>query len=166
MAVSIHCSDNKVLKTRSYLEQKEQIWPKEGKHILAQYDDTYIVVYQAFCPEIAEYAVKNQKLVSYLYLILKGYSLSLSPLPSLVCRFGGPAFSYSRMSWIKTNFLWMMYRCGWASKKNQERVLAVWITREGFHEILSHAATCMTILLYKQRAYMYLNPYKSVLLYF
>ena len=33
----------------------------------------------------------------------------------------------------------MMHRCGWASKKNQERVLAVRITREGFDTILSKA---------------------------
>jgi len=25
----------------------------------------------------------------------------------------------NRMTWIKPNFLWMMYRSGWASKKNQ-----------------------------------------------
>ena len=50
-------------------------------------------------------------------------------------------FSFERMSWIKTNFLWMMYRCGWCSKKNQERVLAVRITKAGFHEILAHAWT-------------------------
>ncbi|MFT5999906.1 MAG: hypothetical protein ACI81P_002365 [Neolewinella sp.] len=35
---------------------------------------------------------------------------------------GGPAFSYQRMSWIKPNFLWMMYRCGWAKKQDQERL--------------------------------------------
>ena len=45
------------------------------------------------------------------------------------------------MSWIKTNFLWMMYRSGWASKKDQERVLAVRITRAGFDHILSQALT-------------------------
>ena len=56
-------------------------------------------------------------------------------------RFGGGKFSYGRMSWIKTNFLWMMYRCGWCTKKNQERVLAVRITREGFDTILSKALT-------------------------
>ena len=55
------------------------------------------------------------------------------------CRFGGDRFSFSRMSWIKTNFLWMMYRSGWARKNNQERVLAVRITREGFDHILSKA---------------------------
>ncbi len=56
-------------------------------------------------------------------------------------RFGGDKFSYSRMSWIKTNFLWMMYRCGWCTKKNQQRVLAVRITRDGFNNILSEALT-------------------------
>ena len=52
-------------------------------------------------------------------------------------RFGGDKFSFSRMSWIKTNFLWMMYRCGWTSKPGQEHVLAVRITHEGFNTILS-----------------------------
>ena len=56
-------------------------------------------------------------------------------------RFGGAQFSYARMSWIKTNFLWMMYRSGWASKRNQEKVLAVRISRKGFEEILSKALT-------------------------
>jgi hypothetical protein len=57
------------------------------------------------------------------------------------CRFGGDRFSYSRMSWIKTNFLWMMYRSRWCTKTGQERVLAVRITREGFDTILSKALT-------------------------
>ncbi len=43
------------------------------------------------------------------------------------------------MSWIKPNFLWMMYRCGWASKPGQERVLAIRMSREGFDTILSRA---------------------------
>lgn len=98
-----------------YIFQKE-LWPKEGKHILAQYDDKTVIVYQAFKPSIAKYAVENQ-------------------------RFGGPEFSYERMSWIKTNFLWMTYRCGWASKKNQERVLAVKLSRYGFEIILANAYT-------------------------
>ncbi|MDX1960977.1 MAG: DUF4291 family protein [Leptospiraceae bacterium] len=74
----------------------------------------YIVVYQAYKPSIANYAVENQKL-------------------------GGPDFSYSRMSWIKPNFLWMMYRCGWAEKLDQERVLTIWISKEVFESILENA---------------------------
>ena len=45
------------------------------------------------------------------------------------------------MSWVKTNFLWMMYRSGWGVKSGQERVLAVWVKREGFDKILSLALT-------------------------
>lgn len=85
-------------------------WPASGKHILAQFDQESILVYQAFRPSIASFAVSHQ-------------------------RFGGD-FSYSRMSWIKPNFLWMMYRCGWASKPDQERVLAVRLRRQFFDELL------------------------------
>ncbi|XP_076452591.1 uncharacterized protein LOC143288172 isoform X2 [Babylonia areolata] len=99
-----------------YTKQSTDLWPVSGKHILASYDDKSIVVYQAFCPAIADAAVKDQ-------------------------RFGGGGFSFTRMSWIKTNFLWMMYRCGWATKRNQERVLAVRITLDGFNQILAEALT-------------------------
>ena len=47
--------------TESYMDQLTKEWPRRGRHILAQYDDHSVVVYQAFCPEIAEYAVKHQK---------------------------------------------------------------------------------------------------------
>eukprot|EP01114_Cavostelium_apophysatum_P022186 TRINITY_DN7946_c0_g1_i1.p1 TRINITY_DN7946_c0_g1~~TRINITY_DN7946_c0_g1_i1.p1 ORF type:complete len:257 (-),score=56.10 TRINITY_DN7946_c0_g1_i1:23-793(-) len=109
-------SNSKTLKkllTESYLSQKE-LWPHEGKHILAQYDDDSIVVYQAYKPSIAKYAVEHQ-------------------------RFGGPDFSLTRMTWIKTNFLWMMFRCGWCDKPQQERVLAIWLKRDFFEKILSMA---------------------------
>lgn len=46
-------------------------------------------------------------------------------------RFVAP-FKRDRMTWIKPSFLWMMYRCGWATKPDQEQVLAVEITRAGF----------------------------------
>ena len=46
-----------------YEEQKEAFWPSKGRHILAQYDDNCVVVYQAFSPKIAEYAVVNQRSV-------------------------------------------------------------------------------------------------------
>ena len=49
------------LQCESYVEQRDGVWPKAGRHILAQYDEESVVVYQAFCPEIAEYAVRNQK---------------------------------------------------------------------------------------------------------
>lgn len=43
------------------------------------------------------------------------------------------------MSWIKPNFLWMMYRCGWAEKENQENVIAIWIKKSDFETILDNA---------------------------
>jgi hypothetical protein len=43
------------------------------------------------------------------------------------------------MSWVKPNFLWMMYRCGWATKEGQEVVLAVWLQRAAFDAILEAA---------------------------
>jgi hypothetical protein len=36
------------------------------------------------------------------------------------------------LAWIKPCYLWMMYRYGWGTKENQETVLAVEISREGF----------------------------------
>ncbi|WP_338699934.1 DUF4291 domain-containing protein [Streptomyces sp. Q6] len=49
------------------------------------------------------------------------------------------AFRRDRMTWIKPSFLWMMYRCGWATKAGQEVVLAVEIRRDGFEWALRHA---------------------------
>ncbi|MFK7809098.1 MAG: DUF4291 domain-containing protein [Saprospiraceae bacterium] len=101
------------LRTENYTHQQTEI-PQEGSHILTQQIEEYLVVYQAYNPLIAEYAVKHQT-------------------------FGGNHYSYERMSWIKPNFLWMMYRCGWCEKVNQERTLAIWIKQKDFDLILSEA---------------------------
>lgn len=63
MAASISADDRreKVYRVQSYLTQQGEVWPKEGKHILAQYDKDSVVVYQAYCPEIADYAVEHQR---------------------------------------------------------------------------------------------------------
>ena len=45
----------------------------------------------------------------------------------------------NRMTWIKPSFLWMMYRCGWAEKDNQEHVLAIDIRRSGFDSAVRQA---------------------------
>jgi hypothetical protein len=100
------------LLTEPYLAQISR-WPKSGRQILAQFDDESVIVYQAYRSAIGHFAAKN------------GY-------------FGGE-FSLNRMSWIKPNFLWMMYRCGWASKEGQEVVLAVRLKRPAFDEILRRA---------------------------
>ncbi|CAB4394971.1 unnamed protein product [Rhizophagus irregularis] len=101
------------LETELYISQLQR-WPKEGRHIMGQFDDNSIIVYQAYNPSIANYAVKHQK-------------------------FGGQDFSWTRMSWIKPNFTWMMYRSGWATKNNQERILAIKLSRQGFEEVISKA---------------------------
>jgi hypothetical protein len=44
------------------------------------------------------------------------------------------------MTWIKPSFLWMMYRCGWASKADQEGVLAISMSRHGFEWALQHGS--------------------------
>src|SRR6266849_463738 len=98
-----------VLATEPYNEQVE-VWPKTGRHILAQYDDHSVIVYQAYRPSIGRFAAEHGK-------------------------FGGD-FSYSRMSWVKPNFLWMMYRCGWGQKADQQTILAVRLVRAAFDEIL------------------------------
>ena len=54
---------------------------------------------------------------------------------------GCEAFSSTRMTWIKTNFLWMMFRSGWGTKKNQEITLAIWLKRSAFDEYISLAST-------------------------
>lgn len=83
------------------------------KQIRAVFGERTIRVYQAFAPVIAEEAVR-------------------------LGTFGGH-FSLDRMTWIKPSFLWMMYRCGWAEKTGQERVLAIDITREGFDSAVKNA---------------------------
>lgn len=98
--------------TESYLAQKAR-WPASGRHILAQYDDETVVVYQAFRPSTG--------------------------LPAAANGAFGEGFSLSRMSWIKPNFLWMMFRSGWASKEGQEVVLAVTLRRAAFDEVLASA---------------------------
>jgi hypothetical protein len=95
-----------------YCEQI-QGWPQTGNHILAQFDDETIIVYQAYGPSIGRFAVEN------------GF-------------FGG-AFKYSRMSWIKPNFLWMMYRSQWGQAEGQEIVLAVRLRRRFFDSVLMQA---------------------------
>ncbi|MFD4676782.1 DUF4291 domain-containing protein [Lentzea sp. NPDC058450] len=85
------------------------------KEIRADYDDQSIVVYQAYSPAIADPALEAQRFV--------------------------PPFKLTRMTWIKPSFLWMMYRCGYATKEGQERVLAIRITREGFDWAVANAVS-------------------------
>lgn len=100
------------LLTEAYRDQVA-VWPKAGRHILAQFDADTVVVYQAYRPAIGRYAAEHGVF--------------------------GEGFSYSRMSWIKPNFLWMMYRSGWGTKENQEVTLALRIRRPFFDGLLAEA---------------------------
>ncbi len=84
-----------------------------ARQVRAQFTDETITVYQAYSPEIAGPAVAAGRFV--------------------------PPFRRERMTWVKPSFLWMMYRCGWATKPGQERVLAVRLSRAGFEQALSQA---------------------------
>jgi Domain of unknown function (DUF4291) len=44
------------------------------------------------------------------------------------------------MTWAKPNFLWMMFRSGWATKKNQEKILAFRVNRFWFDNCLLSAS--------------------------
>ncbi|WP_256359170.1 DUF4291 family protein [Candidatus Marithrix sp. Canyon 246] len=54
--------------------------------------------------------------------------------------FGGD-FKYTRMSWIKTNFLWMMYRSGWGTKPDQEIILAIRLKTTFLDSVLTQAVS-------------------------
>jgi hypothetical protein len=90
---------------------QEQRLPQDGAVLLATFDDQTVVVYQAFRRSIADEAVADQRF--------------------------GAKFSLTRMSWIKPGFLWMMYRSGWASKEDQQRILAVRVRRDAFDRWLA-----------------------------
>ncbi len=100
------------IQLKNYKEQ-EKVWPSSGHHIMAQYDEEKIIVYQSYRKEIGDFAVINQY-------------------------FGG-AFSLDRMTWIKPNFLWMMYRNSWGTKHGQEVVLAIHLNKKAFLKYLKHA---------------------------
>jgi hypothetical protein len=101
-----------MLATESYGEQR-RIWPKQGRHILAQYSEEHIIVYQAYRPSTGRYVAEHGTF--------------------------GPGFSYSRMSWIKPNFLWMMYRSGWGTREGQEITLDLRLRRAFFDSLLAQA---------------------------
>ncbi|HLK27039.1 MAG TPA: DUF4291 domain-containing protein [Puia sp.] len=101
------------MKTEKYTEQKKRL-PETGKHIIGRKENDNMVIYQAFNSQIGDYAIKHQQ-------------------------FGGSAYSFNRMSWIKPGFLWMMYRAGWSAKHNQERILAITLPINYFESILKEA---------------------------
>jgi hypothetical protein len=86
------------------------------KQIKAFYNENYVRIYQAYNDTIAANAIKNNKFLS-------------------------PPFNPDRTTWIKPSFLWMMYRSGWATKQNQERILAIDITHDGFQWAIKNSVS-------------------------
>lgn len=84
-----------------------------NKGIRALYKEDTIRVYQAYNENIAKEALRKGTF--------------------------GNSFKHDRMTWIKPSFLWMMYRCGWGTKANQEYILAIDIKREAFNYIVKNA---------------------------
>ena len=111
----IHSSPRHIdrIKLQHYSDS-EKLLPQTGNCLSAYQFDDSIIVYQAYKPSIAKYASENNK-------------------------FGGSDFSLKRMTWIKPNYLWMMHRSGWATRVDQERILAIRISNEGWEELLSKA---------------------------
>ncbi|MGW2095100.1 DUF4291 domain-containing protein [Promicromonospora sukumoe] len=84
------------------------------RQVRAVHDADTLTVYQAYPPAIADAALRAGRFA--------------------------PPFKRERMTWVKPSFCWMMYRCGWATKPGQERVLAVRLSRAGFGQALGLAA--------------------------
>lgn len=83
--------------------------------IMAEHSANQIIVYQAFNEAIGKAAAAAGTL-------------------------DVPAFSTTRMTWIKPSFLWMMYRSGWGRKDaGQQVILRITMTRDGFVQILRNA---------------------------
>lgn len=89
---------------------------RPARQVRALFDYETVTVYQAYPPPIANAAVSAGTFV--------------------------PPFRHNRMTWIKPSFLWMMYRSDWGRKEDQERILAIRITRSGFQWALSNS--CLT----------------------
>ena len=87
--------------------------PPPTRQIRATHTATTVTVYQAYSPHLGTPAARTNRFP--------------------------PTWKRDRMTWIKPSFLWMMYRCGWATKPDQETVLAIEITREGFDHALAQA---------------------------
>lgn len=84
-----------------------------NNEIRALYTNSTVRVYQAYNNQIADEALINGTF--------------------------GKSFKMDRMTWIKPSFLWMMYRCGWGTKENQERILAIDLERNAFDYFVNHA---------------------------
>merc|ERR1712046_435510 len=90
------------------------------REIRAIYDEETVVVYQAYNDAIAEAAARANSF--------------RAPMEAGL-------WKPTRMTWIKPSAVWMAYRCGWTTMKdkNQARVLALHLSRDGFERLLMEA---------------------------
>lgn len=82
-------------------EEQKRLWPQTGRHVSAHFDDDSVVVYQAYNKTIASYATEHHKFSD--------------------C----PGYNEKRMTWIKPNFLWMMFRYPFHSSQGLPRLFTL-----------------------------------------
>ena len=87
------------------------------REIRALHDDEFIRVYQAYNENIANLAAKANSFE-----------------PARLAKYWSP----NRTTWIKPSAVWMAYRCGWSTMKdeNQARVLALDLSRPKFENMM------------------------------
>jgi len=86
--------------TRWSLRTPSDVGGADTTQWVGEWDCEGCYVYQAFPPEIADYALAHQM-------------------------FGGPNFNPSRMTWIKPSFGWILYRSGYGQRHGKNRVLKI-----------------------------------------
>jgi hypothetical protein len=89
-------------------------WPDRGKVILAQYDSDSIIIYQAVDNSTADVVISHQNL-------------------------NIPGISFRQMAWFQTSFFGLMHHSRWGTAPAQSAVLAIWIQRKAFDNILKKA---------------------------
>jgi hypothetical protein len=94
-----------------YTEQVK-IWPKAGRHVLAQFDAETVIVYQAFAPAIG---------------------LAVAERGSI------PSEVNCGLNFVIPSFLEMMFRSDWGTKKDHEAILALRIRSAFFDSLLTAA---------------------------
>lgn len=101
------------LRFKPYIDEAPT-WPDRGRVILAQYDTELVVVYEALSRAAARSVVQGGRLDALVE-------------------------DFDRMHWFGTSFTWFMRRTGWATERGQRAVLALWLRRDRFDEILREA---------------------------
>lgn len=92
--------------------QHQMTLPERGAYFFTpQTKNDEVVFFQAFPDRLANSALNRQTLV-------------------------GPVFN-TRTRWIKTSFTWMMHRSLWATRKGQERILAITIPETVYINLLN-----------------------------